>query len=139
MARVCRRICLLRERGQKKEADQLEKTELSSALEAVRVVETDAAVVEKLAALYASETERVANAVVLAELLAPLVASQLQATEMAGRAIATTDAVAPASRAEAPVAAAPARAANPADIAQFIDEMIAQERPPPRAPARRAS
>jgi hypothetical protein len=136
VARICRRICLLRESHQAAAAEELRRGELAAALVAIRAtVESDAVVEQKLEATFAAEAERVANAAVLAELLAPLLVqhtswepgSSARLHEPAGEAPAL------------PLSAPPPRA-DPADIAHFIDEMIAQERVPPRTPpVRRAS
>lgn len=143
IARVCRRVCVLRERGQIEEAERLRAGELMEKVAIARSpAETDTAVTERLNAIFAAETERVANASVLAELLAPLLTGQVFSPE-AARAIETTTKPAPIA---APVASsgvvekpAPPRAGS---IADFIDEMIAQEKPPVRsteAGQRRAS
>lgn len=139
-------MCVLRERGQGDEAEALRQRELPGLLAAVRSpADTDATVDEQLSAVFAREEDRVANAVVLAELMAPLLAAP------AARAPELTPILIPAP-ASAPIEArppqfapspplpAPARAAG--SIADFIDEMIAQETAPAEAsPAsrRRAS
>lgn len=103
-------------------------------LAAVRTpADTDAGITERLNALFATEAERVANAAVLAEMLVPLLSDQL------GRMIAppvTTSAIAPAPTATV-TPAKPAK--RPVSVADFIDDMLAQERPPPAAAQRRAS
>ncbi len=73
--RLHRRICLLRAGGQAEAAGQLEQTELAAALESIRASGDSASV----APLLAAEEARVAEAVTLAEVLAPLLARQLAA------------------------------------------------------------
>ena len=96
-------------------------------LAAVRsLTDTDEAVTERLNALFATEAERVANAALLAELVAPMLADHLRPL--------TAPAIAPV--AVAPVASLPPTAKpvqpRPGSIADFIDDMIAQEKPPER-------
>lgn len=91
--------------------------------------DTDAAVTERLNAMFATEAERVANAAVLAELLVPSLLEKLQPQLRH----ATVLEVPPAPLSvnlPAPVEKPPAPRA--ASIADFIDEMIAQEKPPAR-------
>ena len=138
VARLCRRICLLEERGERGAAEQLRAGALAEALLALRPAggEPDETVGLRLATILAAEQERVANAVVLAELMAPLLREQARAGA-AGVAppVAPGDPNAPTS---SPIRSA-ARA-SPATIADFIDEMLAQERDAPKpAVHRRAS
>ena len=127
IARVCRRVCVLRERGRAEEAERLRANELMPMVLAVRMpTDTDASVTERLNSIFAIEAERVANASVLAELLVPILAEKLQpsATSSAPNVSAAAPLVTPASNAAKPPAP------RPASIADFIDEMIAQEKPP---------
>lgn len=120
VSRLCRRICLLREQQQPEAAEELRHGELAAALVRVRPsVDSDAALEEKLAAIFATEAERVASAAVLAELLVPLLAEKN---------IARAPAEFPAAHPMPSASEAPMPRADPADIAHFIDEMIAQER-----------
>ena len=128
IARVCRRVCVLRERGHSDDAERLRAGELMAMVTAVRdPSESDAVVSERLNTIFAHEAERVANAAVLAELLIPVLVEKLQpafrAETPTGRA---SDSVAPMLPIEKAVTP---RAAS---IADFIDEMIAQEKPPAR-------
>ena len=86
--------------------------------------ESDAAMTERLNALFATEAERVANATVLAEILVPMIAEQLRPLAAPG----VTVSEIPAPAVVAPVATKPVQP-RPASIADFIDDMIAQERP----------
>ncbi len=123
-------MCLLREQGQADEAAQLEAGTLPEMVAALRGPDdTDATLAARLDSILALEMERVANAAVLAELLAPLLQPAV-ARPTASLALAPS----------LPSDAMPLRAprALTGDIADFIDEMIAQERAPD-APQRRAS
>lgn len=136
LARVCRRVCVLRERGFAADAERLRIGELAEMVAALRgSSDTDEAIEQRLAATFAVEAERVANAAVLAELLAPLL------TDARG---VSGGPAAPGVDSASPLPASipkPAPRAGPLDLADFIDDMIAQERPSSRTPAtqRRAS
>jgi hypothetical protein len=130
---MCRRVCVLRERGQHGEAEQLRTTSLAELVAALKSpAETDATITARLETIFAAETERVANAMVLADLLVPRLTEQLRSfAPLPGMTPAAVNAAAPAMPPPKP---APARAAT-ISIADFIDDMIAQENPPVR-PAR---
>lgn len=134
VARLCRRICLLRERSQLDDAEKLRLGTLKETIAAVRTKnQSDEWIEQKLEVIFAAETERVANAVVLADLIAPLLAGPAQSAQtVATQAEPAADA--PVSVPES-IPATPRPLADPGDIASFIDEMIAQERRPPRTPA----
>lgn len=129
MRRIYRHACLLRARGHGDEADEIEGTELDHAIAHAREA-ADAVNEDKL---LADEAERVAQACVMAELIAPLVVDRLRA-EISTLAKSATSFPAPA----APPAAsnprpAPAPATPPANgaphIADLIEGMLAQQRP----------
>ena len=128
VARVCRRVCVLRERGQKDEAERVRADEVMPMVALLRTAtDTDAAITERLNTVFAAEAERVANAAVLAELLLPELTGQLRSLAV------------PVAAPTSPVPPLPAPAAVPkptpprrGSIADFIDDMIAQERPPDR-------
>lgn len=132
MGCVCRRICVLRSTGRYVEAADLHSAELTSLLAALPAT-ADAE--SRVQAIFAAEEKRVADAQALAEVLAPLVADLLRATPLLSSSSAPLQSVAP----DALVTPdpRPVRATAPS-IADFIDDMIAQERPPSRA-LRRAS
>jgi hypothetical protein len=117
---------VLRERGLNEEAERMRASEVIPMVVALRTdTDSDAAVTERLNSLFATEAERVANAAVLAELLLPTLSERLRPP------------TAPVLRSEpiitaTPVMPAPKPAVRPASIADFIDDMIAQERPPNR-------
>src|SRR5207253_349568 len=78
VAKMCRRICLLRATGQNAEAARAQSSDLPRALELTGSRAADPAVANRLSALFASAEERIADALVLAELLAPMLAQHLQ-------------------------------------------------------------
>ncbi|MBL9186418.1 MAG: hypothetical protein JNK23_02975 [Opitutaceae bacterium] len=128
VARLCRRICLLVERGEIAEADRLRTGEFSAAVSALRAAGTDGA-------MFAIEAERLAHATLIAEFLAPLLAARLQPAarrDMPAPSLARIAAL-------TPEPAAPARSAAPGNIADFIDEMLAREHPAPASRDQRAS
>ena len=128
VALVCRRVCLLRERGQNEVAERLRAGELMTVLAAIRTPgDSDAGITERLNAIFAAEAERVANAAVLAEILVPMLTEQLRPLGVAPVASSTS---VPAPVVSPPVAKPPQP--RPASIADFIDDMIAQEKPPDR-------
>ena len=70
VVRLIRRICLLREQGRREEAGRIEATELVAALKNAPAAAGFAeAVPGRLEKLYAAETDRAADAVVLSELI----------------------------------------------------------------------
>lgn len=108
---------MLRASGKYDAALQLELAEFSAALESIRTSGDTTPV----APLLAVEANRVAEAVLLAELLAPLLASRLNAAQGA--------AAIPGSRRGHPVRRDTAPAGSPAPtVADFIDGMLAQDR-----------
>lgn len=123
-------MCVLRAHGAAAEARELERTELTDALSAARAESPPA---QPESDLLAHESERVAEAQLLAELLAPLLADRLRgaAPEFAPR---STAAPAPAASRTAPpptprVTAPPPPAAAPS-ITDLIDGMLSQDRTP---------
>ncbi|MES2694089.1 MAG: hypothetical protein V4773_11495 [Verrucomicrobiota bacterium] len=137
VTRVCRRICVLRERSDHMEASRLESGALSELIAALRMAgESEEAVGNRLAEIFAVEEERVANASVLAELLLPALTAQLSSAPAESRK-GFPDTPAPLAPLRLEEAAAPRPPTT--DIATFIDEMLTQETAPPRARERRAS
>jgi hypothetical protein len=127
---------LLRARGETAAADQLRAGPLEDAIVALRAAGlSDDAIAARLNTIFTTEDERVANALVLAEVLVPILVERLGSRIAAAAATHTPSA--PSSQ--------PSRSANRAaadvppagGIADFIDQMIAQEQPQPTQ--RRAS
>ncbi|MDP3069317.1 MAG: hypothetical protein Q8N18_03465 [Opitutaceae bacterium] len=115
VARLCRRICLLAERGDLAEADRLRTGEFATAVAALQADEASHA-------LFAREADRVAHATLVAEQLAPLLAARLPATTPASFRVENK---------AAPAAPPRSRPSPPTDLADFIDEMIALDRRTP--------
>lgn len=139
VARACRRICVLREQGEPAAAESVRTDELAPSVAALRGT-TDDDVDARVAEILAAEQERVADAAVLAALLAPMLERSFRRTgaitAVAGDAGEAKPAPSPQATATPAAAAMPMR--RPAgDLADFIDEMLAQERSAP--PMRRAS
>jgi hypothetical protein len=119
---------MLRERGQSEIAERVRAGELMTLLAALRTPgDSDAAITERLNAVFAAEAERVANAAVLAEILVPMLTEQLRPLGAVPVAASTPI---PAPVISPPVPKPPQP--RPASIADFIDDMIAQEKPPDR-------
>jgi len=139
VARLCRRVCVLRAQGRLDEAGNLHTQSIGpliAALQAGR--EPTVSVEERLAATMAAESSRVADAALLAELLAPMLGVRAGITTPASPVVRT--AAAPPLVHVLAQSSAPARPA--ASIADFLDEMLAQETPqasPRKAFERRAS
>ena len=122
MRRIYRRVCELRATGRTDEAAVLENTDLSAAVAEARI-SGDPAVNES--ALLAGEDERVADARLLAELIAPLLATRLNlAAAPAAVVQASTISSAP---------PAPRAPSSSPQIADMIDDMLAQAAAPARS------
>ena len=135
LSRLVRRVCLLREQGDTAEAGRLQQSDLATAIRDFRLARgPDALPEEKLAALFATEEERVAEALCTAELLIQRLTS-----------------IWPAAPVPVPMAAAPVREptvvevraptrlipAQPPAISDLLDAMLASERTSTRlSPAR---
>lgn len=117
VVRLVRQICLLREQGETDRAARLQANDLAAALRDLQAEHgPDALREEGLQALFAAERERVAEAVLLAELLIP----QLTGGPRLARSVAPA-------RAPAPMPAS-APAAGPPAIPDLLDAMLAAER-----------
>lgn len=123
---------MLRASGRAAEADQLYAAELPPLVESARGPEGDSLAAQRqCTALLAAEHERVSTAAVLAELLAPLLSARLPPPAAARE---------PAHPAFAPAATTRASPAPAPSIADFIDDMLGQQRASsPSPPLRRAS
>lgn len=116
--RIIRRICLLREEGNTREAREMERAVLAPALGELRAIDGTSVTDERIAELFDAEKRRVAEAVVLAELLIPQLTRGLQSVQ-------------PSSPAPAPAFLKPRPAqpagASPAAIPDLLDGMLAGE------------
>jgi hypothetical protein len=119
VGRTYRRICFLRSEGLTREAQRVETNEFAEAAARARGLSASEPEADSLLrGLMAEEEERVAGAIAFAEVLVPLLARRLSAH----------------SPAPFPHAASPAlgtaagREGGTRDVADFIDEMLAQER-----------
>lgn len=132
LSRLVRRICLLREQGDTVEAGRLQHGDLATAIRDFRLTRgVEALPEEMLAALFAREEERVAEALLTAELLIERLTAIWQPVPAAA---------APAVREPTVIEVrAPTRLipAQPPVISDLLDAMLASERPSTRlSPAR---
>jgi hypothetical protein len=140
-----RRICVLEATGKQNEADTLRAQQLVPAIEALRG--TPAVGEDQLEAMFAAEEERVATAHTLAEILLPLLTEKISASAATAYRPASQSPNADYASLPTNPAAAPSidsvrdRAASPLlpGIADFIDEMLMQDRPASNASATRRS
>jgi hypothetical protein len=116
---LCRRICLLRAQGLTAAADDLHTTEFIPILAALRTEYGPAAQLDddRVNLLFAIEHERVANAMLVAELIKPLITPAVAAQPN------------PIPRARPTQQLTPTRAAPTMSIADLLDDMLARERP----------
>jgi hypothetical protein len=118
VGRIFRRICFLRTEGLSTEAERLEESEFAQAVAKARADAASEFEAEStLQAILTEEKERVADAIAFAEIIVPKLAERLASQSGPVRAAAH---VVKKPRAEAPAASR--------DIADFIDEMISQDR-----------
>lgn len=138
-----RRICVLETTGKKDEADALRARDFEPAIKALRESSADAD--DQLEAMLAAEEERVATAHTLAEILLPLLSEKISAAAShypASSSASATDRASSNDTAPTPnIDSARDRAASPLlpGIADFIDEMLMQDRPSPGASNARRS
>jgi len=118
VGKIYRRVCVLKSTGRHAEARRLEATELEAALACIRTAAEGSAEAEaRIASVMAAESERVAEALTLAEILAPMLVERLGSNPPVKRAN------------EAPAEPRARRAADEdRGIADFIEEMLAQDR-----------
>ena len=120
---MVRQICLLREQGDAVQAAQLQENDLAAAVRDLRLAQGAAALPEaELQAMFATEEQRVADAVILSELLLPRLVGKGPA--LSGPAHSGTRRAGQ----ESPVVAAKAPAAGPPAIPDLLDAMLAAER-----------
>jgi hypothetical protein len=118
VGRIFRRICFLRVEGLTAEAQRMEETEFAeAAARASRGAGTEFEAESILQALVTEEKGRVCDAIAFAEILVPMLAERLAANAGPVRAAAH---VPKKSRSPAP--------AKERDIADFIDDMLTQDK-----------
>jgi hypothetical protein len=119
LSRLIRQVCLLRECGETARAAQLHDNELATAVRDHRLAHgPDALPESELREMFAREERRVAEAVILSELLAPRLVRVMPA------AAAGPQPTVPVS----PGAVRPSRPAGPPAISDLLDAMLAAER-----------
>ncbi len=119
--RIYRGICVLRATGRTEDATGIEHGELLQALATARLTAPDA--VDE-PALLAEEADRVANANLLAELLAPLIAAKIPgAGASSGEPVSAKT-----SGAARPAATVTSAAPSVPNITDLIDGMLAQDK-----------
>ena len=127
LRRIYRRMCLLRATGRHAEALDLEIDEFNRARSAARAA---GASEHQEAEALAQEVERVANATILAELLAPLLAEKLQSRTAPASATAAPASVAsagtPTPRPSPATPAARPPVSNAPSVTDLIDGMLSQ-------------
>lgn len=130
VAAIYRRICLLRARGHDAEADRLQQYEFAEANAAAEIFDEENSVPsapERFQALLAAEENRVADALLLAEVLAPIIAEQIRHLPSTATVAASASPV-PAPR-ESIHPRPPRDLGEPTPgIADLIDSMLGQER-----------
>lgn len=132
IARLIRQVCLLRERGEPFRATQLHDRELADAVRDYRLAHGPAALPEsELRTMFATEEHRVAEAVILSELLLPRLVECFPDGTGAVRSTPGAPLIAP----------GPSSVAGPPTISDLLDAMLAAERHnrPPAPATRRES
>jgi hypothetical protein len=124
ISRLIRQICLLREQADLAQAARLQENELADAVRELRAARGPEALPEsELQAMFAREEHRVAEAILLSELLVPRLVSGLPASS---RPVTTTAGTAVVAESPRPYHKA-APAGSPA-IPDLLDAMLAAER-----------
>jgi hypothetical protein len=119
VGKIYRRICFLRSEGLAVDAQHLEETEFAEATAEARLFAASEFEAESiLQKLLSEEKERVADAIAFAEILVPMLAERLGAL-----------ASVPVAKAASPVRKSTVELPlEPRGIADFIDDMLTQER-----------
>lgn len=136
LSRLVRQICLLREEGDAAEATRLQEKDLAFAVAEVRRVQgVDAFPDNALVALFERETQRVAEALLTAEILIERLTQRW--APVAGVTASPREASAPRVPQHSRPAPAAQVSAGPPVITDLLDAMLASERPSTRlSPAR---
>ena len=111
----------------------MENEDLAQALAAARIATNNS---EQEAAVLTEEAERVSAALVLAELLAPMLAEHLRSTNLVP-AVAPVAVAAPVLEEKLPKPSPPVPEKHVPSIADLIDGMLSQQAPFPASPVRR--
>ena len=129
LARLIRRICLLREQGNHPGAEQLETGPLAAAVREFRTTHGPEALPEsELQAMFALEEKQVIAAAIISELLLPQLVESMTTANSAGP---NRPAAVFHPRVSPPaVSRAAASAAGPPVITELLDAMLAAERRP---------
>lgn len=131
---VYRRVCVLRFAGKTDEAEKLEATSLTQAVGTLR--DSSTVTPAQLDALFAAEEERVADARALAEILLPMLLESSFALPVAASRPVTSPIASAARPSPSPAEATsdekplPDNSGTLPGIADFIDEMLSQDRAP---------
>jgi hypothetical protein len=129
ITRCIRQICLLREQDNSAEADRLEKNEFANALSDLRLTHGPEVLPEnELRAMFAAEEKRVADAVILSELLIPQLVKSFARSTPTVVAQQSKPASANAWDSSVPIPKAAAAAGVSPMIADLLDTMLASER-----------
>ena len=131
ITRCIRQICLLREQNNAADAERLEKTEFANALRDLRLAHGPEVLPEtELRAMFDAEQKRVADAVVLSELLIPQLVKSF--TPSSAQAFQSKPVSVPNSASardsSVPIPLAAAAAGVSPMIADLLDAMLASER-----------
>lgn len=119
LARLIRQVCLLRECGETDRAAQLHDNEFATAVRDYRLAHGPEALPEsELREMFAVEERRVAEAVILSELLAPRLVGVIPAASAGPRPAAHV----------LPAAARSSPPSGPPAISDLLDAMLAAER-----------
>lgn len=131
LTRCIRQICLLREQGDIAEAQQVEQNEFANTLRDLRLAHGPEILPEsELRTMFAAEQKRVADAVVLSELLIPQLVKSFghSAPPFAQSSRPVTTAAAGSRDSSVPIPKAAAAAGVSPMIADLLDAMLASER-----------
>ena len=129
ITRCIRRICLLREQDNAAEALRVEQGEFANALRDFRLAHgPDTLPENELRAMYNAEQKRVADAIVLSELLIPQLVKSFPAAAAAAPVRQAASAVSASRDSAVPFPRAAAAAGVSPVIADLLDAMLASER-----------
>lgn len=129
IVRCVRRICLLREQGNTADANRLEQNDLANAIRDLRLAHgPDTLPQAELQALFVAEERRVADAVILSELLIPQLVKSFPAAPLPQVQTRTATVATSSAEPATPFPRAAAAAGVSPIIADMLDAMLASER-----------